>query len=262
MAEAATREEQSRISLRALVIASVASALAALVTSQFWARGALFTAAVTPVIVTTVSELLHRHTQRLAERITVDRTAIRREEPLPDATGAGAPPASGGPGKEAGEPGAGTSRQGASGGPEPPPIATEPGERGGPSPVRVWRTRSPKFRLKLVLATAGLAFAIAAAVMTLPELIAGDSLAGGNRDTTLFGGGGRDEEREQEPEVDEPAPQDNGGDAQPGEAPQPEAPGEQPQAEPPPAAPGGRDGEPPPQTDTGDTVPQLPGEQP
>ena len=81
------REEERHLSIRTLVIASIASATAALVTSQFWAGGTPFAAAVTPVIVTLVSELLHRPTQAIARRVTVERTAI-----LPEA-GAAAPPA-------------------------------------------------------------------------------------------------------------------------------------------------------------------------
>jgi hypothetical protein len=52
--------------------------------------------------------------------------------------------------------------------------------------------RRPRVRRRLavgaVVTTAALAFAVAAAAMTLPELVAGWSLGKGDRQTTLFGG--------------------------------------------------------------------------
>src|ERR687887_2888119 len=83
------REEERRLSLRTLVIASVASATAAIVTSQFWEGGTPIAAAVTPVIVAFVSEMLHRPTEAIARRITSERTAI-----LPEAGGPAPPPPS------------------------------------------------------------------------------------------------------------------------------------------------------------------------
>src|SRR5215211_4068238 len=74
------REESSQLSLRTLVIASMASATAAVVTSQFWVRGTWIAAAMTPVIVALVQELLHRPTQRIATALTADRAAL---EPRP-----------------------------------------------------------------------------------------------------------------------------------------------------------------------------------
>src|SRR3954463_12311038 len=71
-----TREEQRRLSIRTLLIASVASAAAAVVTSQFWVHGTWIAAAMTPVIVSLVSEVLHRPTEAVARRITTDRPAV------------------------------------------------------------------------------------------------------------------------------------------------------------------------------------------
>jgi len=51
------REEEQRLNLRTLVIASAASATAALVTSRLWIAGTWIAAAMTPVIVTLVSNL-------------------------------------------------------------------------------------------------------------------------------------------------------------------------------------------------------------
>jgi hypothetical protein len=144
-----TREEQRRLSIRTLVIASAASAAAAVVTSQFWVRGTWVAAAMTPVIVTIVSELLNRPTEAVAKRITTDRTVV-----LP-----------------AGE----------SPGPEPIPEQVKVYGGGG-------RSRRRKFAVGLVAGTAALAFAIGAAALTLPELITGQSIGHGDRGTTIFGG--------------------------------------------------------------------------
>ncbi len=145
-------EAQRRLSLRTLAIASVASATAAIVVSQFWAGGTPIAAAVTPVIVALVSEMLHRPTEVIARRITSERTAILPADALERE-----------PARE-----------------EEPP---EP-------PVRVYgQQRRPRVRRKLavgvVATTAVLAFAIAAAAITIPELITGHSITGTDRHTTL-----------------------------------------------------------------------------
>src|SRR3954447_11998180 len=122
-----TREEQRRLSIRTLVIASIASAAAAVVTSQFWVHGTWVAAAMTPVIVTVVSEMLNRPTEAVARRITTDRTVILppRDEP----------------------------------GPEPIPDQVKVyGGSGG-------RSRKRKFAVGLVAGTAALAFAIGAAAL-------------------------------------------------------------------------------------------------
>jgi hypothetical protein len=146
-----TREEQRRLSIRTLLIASVASAAAAVVTSQFWIHGTWIAAALTPVIVTVVSELLHRPTEAVARRITTDRTVV-----LPD------DPARPGPG----------------------PISDQVKVYGGSGA----RSSRKKFAVGLVVGTAALAFAIGAAALTLPELIGGQSIGSGDRGTTIFGG--------------------------------------------------------------------------
>src|SRR5215210_892401 len=82
------REEERRLNMRTLVIASAASATAAVITSQLWVAGTWIAAALTPVIVAVVSELLHRPAAVVAERVTSKGSAI-----LPQAAG-GAPPPS------------------------------------------------------------------------------------------------------------------------------------------------------------------------
>ncbi len=163
------REEERRLSIRTLAIASFASATAAVVTSQFWTGGTPIAAAVTPVIVALVSELLHRPTEAIARRVTYERPAI-----LPEA-GAAAPPA---------EPDADRLPQRA---------PSEPGsEPEREAPVRIYRGQPARRRRKIavgvVVTTAVLAFAIAAAVLTIPELITGGSIGKSSRHTTLFGG--------------------------------------------------------------------------
>src|SRR5829696_5133639 len=144
------REEERRHRTRTLVIASIASATAAVITSQLWIAGTWIAAAMTPVLVTLVSELLHRPTERLARRLTTP-----PDEVVPDA------------------------------------VESRPAD--APSaPVRVYRaapsTRRRRIAVGAVLGTAALAFVIAVAALTLPELVAGGSIGKGDRGTTFFGG--------------------------------------------------------------------------
>src|SRR5215211_4752322 len=66
----AEREEERRLNTRTLTIASVASASAAAVTSQLWIAGTWIAAALTPVLVTLISEVMHRPTERIARAWT------------------------------------------------------------------------------------------------------------------------------------------------------------------------------------------------
>jgi hypothetical protein len=220
--------------MRTLAIASSASAAAALLTSQLWIAGTWIAAAMTPVIVALVSEMLHRPTERIARSLTADRAAL-------PAAGGAAPPARPGadvlPERAPEEPGAG---------PEPPRPPT-PGT-GSEAPVRVYRsggagphgtlpgdseagargaarsgagaggrpapTRRRKIAYRAVFATAGLAFVIAVAVITVPELLAGGSVGRNDGGTTFFSDSRKDRDREQEEQApqdtteEEPAPQD------------------------------------------------------
>jgi uncharacterized membrane protein YvlD (DUF360 family) len=147
-------QDERRFNVRTLVIASIASAAAALITSQFWIRGTPIAAALTPIIVTLVSELLHRPTEKIAQRMTAETDA------LPEAAGAG-----------------------------PPPPSEETTPRPAPdTDFKVYRTgsaRRKRVAWVTVLTTGLLAFVIAAVVLTVPELIAGGSIGGRDRATTL-----------------------------------------------------------------------------
>jgi hypothetical protein len=189
------REDERRLSIRTLVIASIASATAAVVTSQFWAGGTPYAAALTPVIVTLVSEMLHRPTEKIVERFTSEREAM-----LPEAGGAAPPPRAREdvPTRVPAEPGSGqvpgpTDRRPIE--PDLEPVDTAPG------PVRTYKQPAPRRRriaAGVVLATGVLAFAIAAAAITVPELIAGQSIGKSDRKSTFFGGHPASKPKEQQ----------------------------------------------------------------
>src|SRR5687767_10055843 len=140
----AEREEERRLNMRTLVIASSASAAAALLTSQLWIAGTWIAAAMTPVIVALVSEMLHRPTERIARKVTSERAAV-----LPEAGGA-APPARA-------EPTARTERTARAEPSAPVRVyrSGEPGSRSGPA-----SRRRRKIAYGVVFGTAALAFVI------------------------------------------------------------------------------------------------------
>ena len=155
-----TREEERRLNARTLAIASAASASAAAVTSQLWIAGTWIAAAVTPLIVALVSELLHRPSERIARAITSDRPALRLDD-------TGQLPA----------------RE-----PHPDPDAPQP------APVRVYRQPTAKsgsrrrIAVGVVAITALLGLVIGGAALTAAELIAGQSIGKGDSATSLGGG--------------------------------------------------------------------------
>jgi hypothetical protein len=158
------REEERRFNLRTLVIASAASATAAVLTSQLWIAGTWLAAAATPVLVTLISELLHRPTERIADRLTTDRPALRRDRVEPSETVA-----------------------------QPPADEPAPPSKPGPGPVRVYRSsavpaRRRKIAVGAVLGTSALALLIAVVALTVPELLAGGAIGKSDSRTTLFRG--------------------------------------------------------------------------
>ena len=214
------REEERRLNVQTLAIASVASASAAAITSQLWIAGTWIAAAVTPVLVALLSEAIHRPTEKIARSWTSDRpalgeTAVREPIRVPDAE---SPPDRRGP---PGEPAPG---EPAPGGPPPgrrtvdgprDPGAPRPGE---PGPVRVYRGsgRRPSRRriaFGVVAATAAIAFVIGVVLFTTTELIAGQPIGkGGGRTTIGIGGSGkkdteRDEQQQPSPSETEERPE-------------------------------------------------------
>lgn len=163
-------KEREGLSLTTLIIAAAAATAAAIVTSYFWKGGTIMTAALTPVIVALVKEGLERPiqsgvVQRPIQRMAESRTA--RRPPVYAQTGAG-------------------SRF------EEPPAEPWHEPNGSPAdmgPVRTYgrpaRPARRRWHLRAAIVTGVLAFAIAAAVLTLPELVFGGSVAGKGR-TTFF----------------------------------------------------------------------------
>jgi hypothetical protein len=176
----AEREEERRLNLRTLVIASAASATAAVVTSQLWIAGTWIAAAMTPVLVTLVSEMLHRPTEKIAQRLTTsERTAL-----LAEAAGPGRRPrrdADRLPERAESEPGSGEPLPGES---RPGVPVREPGQ------TRFYRSSATPRRRRIavgaVLTTSALALLIAVVALTVPELVAGGSIGKGDGRTTLF----------------------------------------------------------------------------
>jgi hypothetical protein len=181
--QARTREEERRFNVRTLVFASIGAAVAAIVTSQFWIAGTPIAAAMTPVIVALVSEMLHRPTEKIAQKFTAETDA------LPESAGAARPSD------------------------EPAPPARD-----------VTLYTSTKQRRDLpwgkILATGAIAFVIGVGILTLPELISGQSIGKGNGRTSILGNNrdrdsGQDEEAPEDQETvtetvpAEPAPQDS-----------------------------------------------------
>lgn len=164
--------------MQTLIIAAIASGAAAVIVSQFWQRGTIIASAMTPVMVALVSEALRKPMQ--SERVirsvsAVTSTARPRSGRTPSVI---APPT---PGVEEGK----AQRDG---GIEPGPVKVYGGTNGKGG----WRTalaRLDRRHLRIALVTGGIGFLIAAAALTLPELIFGGSVSGGNRSTTIFGGG-------------------------------------------------------------------------
>ena len=192
------------LSLQTLVIASVASAAAAIITSQFWRSGTIMASALTPVIVAVVSELLRRPMESDVVRRPMRRVSERRAALTAGRAGgsgrefpAAAPEVPGGAPAEATR------------------MPSANGQDPALGPVRTYgRPRRRRFHPRVAIVTGVLAFLVAAAVLTVPELIFGGSVGGGER-TTIFGG---EDERGSERERDEEAPGTDPGSGTSGES--------------------------------------------
>jgi hypothetical protein len=161
------REEERRLSTRTVTIASVASATAAAVTSQLWIAGTWIAAALTPVLVALISELLHRPTERVARAWTADREA---SAPSPRA--------------KTTTRGEGAAVTGSAG----PVRVYRQTTRGVAEPDRGGPILSGRIPWRVVAATAAAAFAIAIAAITTVDLVSGGSVGKGSTRSTFFGG--------------------------------------------------------------------------
>jgi hypothetical protein len=200
------------LSAQTLIIAAVASGIAAIVVSHIWARGTVAFSAMTPVVVAVVSELLRKPVESDRLRSGVRNVSSVARAPSFARPRSGrtprvmAPPT---PGIDEGlrqrEEGveAGPVRVYSSG------TNKRPRSLDGSSPRR-------RLHLKIAVITGLVGFLIAAAVLTLPELIFGGSVAGGGRNTTYFGGGkstdkkGESQDGSSDGQSDEPTQQDSG----------------------------------------------------
>jgi len=159
-----TREEPppsrgaSGISLRTLAIASIASALAAYLVQMIWRPGTLLAAAAMPVLVALLSEAISRPAAHVSQ-VGVQVTRVGQRVV--------------------------TRRQ--------PREPAEPGTAG--DAIAEARRRR---RTRIALVTGLLGFVLVGVAWTSAELVTGESLFGGERRTTYFGG-----EVSEEPEVSE-----------------------------------------------------------
>ena len=209
--------KDGHLSFQTLVIASLSSAAAALLTSFVWESGTVFSAAFTPVVVSIVGEALKRPAKTISQV-----RPVRRDRAT--STGRGTPAMSGLPSPAGAAPSPAGGDPVPSGDAAPSVTSSTAGgvARGGRGFVRLFGRR---VNMRLALATGGLAFVIAAAFLTLPELVAGESVAGQPGRTTLGGGSSVDTSGESSGSSEESDPDASGDakDAGAGQEPVPES---------------------------------------
>jgi len=138
-------------------VTALASAVAAYVTSQIWAPGTLAAAAFTPVLVALLKEMLFKPVDVVTRAVPV-RGVVRSAS-------------------HAGEPDGGADT--------PETIEARIAQLGeAPGSSRPGRRRA--WQVAVVTGLCG--FILAAVIITVPELVSGNSVFGGGRDTTLFSG--------------------------------------------------------------------------
>lgn len=180
--------ERQGLSIQTLAIAAVSSGAAAVITSTFWQGGTVIAATMTPVVVALVREMLERPMQSEVVRRSASRVGDVATARRAIAGGAAARTER----ERGGSPATGTVPQ--------PPSANGNGDHGSEvtpgdvllsHPRRTYSSGAPgrSRRLKIAVVTGLLAFAIAAVVLTVPELVLGGSVGSQDRSTTIFGGG-------------------------------------------------------------------------
>ncbi len=141
-----------------LVVTAAASAAAAYACSKLWAPGTLASAAFTPVLIALLKEAFSRPTYAVARAVPVRGVVRSARTPGDDAPVQGQEPVQ--------------------------PSAERVAQQ-GEIPGRSERRRH---HWRLAVVTGLLGFVLAAVLVTVPEFIAGRSAAGGDRQTTIFGG--------------------------------------------------------------------------
>lgn len=218
VARTEVREPREGLSVQTLIIAAISSGVAAIVVSRVWEQGTILASAMTPVIVALVTEALKKPVE--SERL---RSGVRNVSSV-------SRPRSGRTPRVMAPPAAGVDEG-----------LSQRDDGLEPGPVRVYssgsRRRPPglgesprrKLNPKVAVVTGLIAFLIAAVVLTVPELVFGGSVGGGDRSTTYFGGGEETSERGESQD----------GDSRDGQPDGPTQPGQDPEA---PVAPGGGSG--------------------
>src|SRR4051794_15217829 len=140
-----------------LGIAAIAAVVSAVVVSHFWSGGTLWATAMTPVIVALVKETLERPAQKITEVGFVPRRQHPDDLLVEDV--------------------------------EPDPLSARPQVEG----YKTYGLRPKHY--KVALLTGLVAFVIGAAILTIPELVAGRSITNGNHGSTLFKGKPRAKKR-------------------------------------------------------------------
>ena len=218
--------------MQTLLIAAFASGIAAIVVSHFWEQGTILFSAMTPVAVALISEAIRKPVQ--SERL---RSGVRSVSSAARPSSFARPQSGRTPNVMA-----------------PPPPSVDEGlrqrEEGVEAgPVKVYSSGSNKrprdmdgspprrrVHLKVAVITGLVAFLIAAAALTLPELIFGGSVGSSGRNTTYFGGGSDTSKKGEsqdgnstDGQSDEPAQQDSGSSSGDGGQDQPDEGGDQPE---------------------------------
>jgi hypothetical protein len=182
--------QKEGLSVQTLVIAAIASGVAAVVVSHFWRQGTIAFSAMTPVVVALVSEALRKPVQSERLRSGVRSVSSAAKPPSFARPRSGRTPNVMAPPTPSVDEGLRQREEGVEAGPvrvyssgsnkRPRSLNGASGEGG---------SRFSRAHIRIAVITGLIAFLIAAAVLTLPELIFGGSVTGGGRSTTVFGGG-------------------------------------------------------------------------
>ncbi len=189
--ESSQTEQRTRgsVDTSTLFVAAAASVIAAVVTSKLWASGTLVSTAMTPVIVSLLKEYLQRPVEKIGAVAKAPIVAVRSgsttQMPVLARRGPAPPPEAERRGRLLDGPDAPDDEDYERLDTLMPPGEGVVSER----PYQVYRKRPERTsRLdwwRVGLATGLTAFIVAAAVITLPEVVGGKSVAGSGK-TTLF----------------------------------------------------------------------------